>query len=79
MEEWEGIFVVVLFLINLGGCYKGEEQIWRDWKVSETGVHDVKFLKNQNYKKFWTQSMIIILSGWMPLAYLYMHEDEDQC
>lgn len=42
------VFVFLFFLsFPLGGCYKDEGCMRRDWKMSEIGVHGVKFSKNQ--------------------------------
>lgn len=38
-----GFFFNFLFVVE---CYKGEVQIWRDWKMSRIGVHNIKFPKN---------------------------------
>lgn len=43
------LFYLYFFLTFsfVGKCYKGEGQPWRGWEMSEMGVYDVKFQKNQ--------------------------------
>lgn len=55
-ERWRkevGLLSKIVLKFPFGRHYSGEEQTPRDWEINGTGLHDVKFPKNQweNYVK----------------------------